>query len=1556
MVRRVYRCLIFALAFVLVFSFTTTVGNALDMGSWPADETSELELSKVFRIDRPYYGATGSYGSAVDYVTEELLRWQRDAVLFDKNSLSLVYGDLMKLAEDMLKQREKISADAQGTTNGSANLPNLSAYDTGVRIVSALDDAWDLYMILSTTNTTTEPRLLAVKTGTELENALKYGMTADADRVAAQAFVESALENTNLNAALLVSGEDATPEGLEPGRFEQVILTPGESFNAADWMAEKLGTDTFVILTNESDSVSLTEDGRIVANELGYATLFAYAPGYDYPVMTLEVMVPGVRITPNSLYLKKKSDSLAVIPAAIGSDRTVGDSTIQISKTDAIQLGRVNIITVPALDESGLTNHFQQNDITASRGSTSPNSISLWKTAGGGKLQVGIDDDRIAYVADAIAEAAPTMTFSVSINAVQIGQTTLRASCTYPGIGSFSDTCAITVVEEFVSTKVLATGVSLSPGKLTLAVGARHSLKAAPVPANAAVNSLEYSSSNTSVASVSQSGVVTAHAPGSAKITVRLNNSHTATCDVTVLPDGLGILPGNGTFYAPTGAPFGQVFTPTGGTGAYTMALSGALPGGVTFEKSSAASYALNGMPMEIGTYPFQITVSDEKGNAFTTAYTLIVHDPLALTGAQPGECMAGDPVTITVMATGGVGPYTFEVSNGAPTGMSLSHSITGEGRAVFSGTPAAGDYVFQLTATDAIGNTASFDVALRVIPPLAIDGESTIYLPRDQPADIQLSATGGYPGYAFSATGNLPDGVTLSADGTLSGTATTINIYATDITVTDSKGNTASRQYTIIVYGPLSIAEATNAALTQGTQGEGKLRVSGGVAPYTFTYTGAPPEGMTGAAQGDTFIFSGVPTRTGSTTVDLTATDAAGQTVTGQISFDVASSLTVTANALSNAVLGIPYSATPVQVTGGTTPYRYALLNHPSWLVIDPLKGAISGTPTQAGSHTFTISVVDADGTQRSAQVALSVTEAASISPIGPFYLQAGKQFSQQFSVVNGSGNHTFAQSPLFPFPEWIGISESGTLTATPGAAQTGTHQIVVYAWDSGLNNGQGGHVMRTVDLIVSESDLRITTADHVIAWTDKPLLVGLTASGGDGNYTYSIDGDLPEGSTLYEKHGVYNPDGKVVPGVYSLNVTVTDGQNISSSKTITLEIREALKLPSGGQVTVERGKARELTYAFEGGSGEYEYEVSFEGGALSGVSIVGKDDEKSVTLKIPATRSTGTYRCVLTVKDKNWPTEQSMEITIIVPESTLSLAEPGSTLAAFIEEDFEYTFAATGGAGGYTYVLYDVIVPTAPLPAWMSFDRTDGKLKITGTPAIEDVEFCLFRLTVTDGIGDQVTVAVNIDVKVNTTLRITTPARHSIMADSANIIPISAAGGIAPYTFSVKDIEETIDTCFPFTDEVSVQINGYDKVGSFTLVVKDGNEETAEKVITIDTYAYLYELSMIEGDVGAAFVPYTHSIAMRNVGASAVWTVNGDLPPGIRFDQDTNSFEGTPTIAGEYSVTISVTNAGSTYTASQEYTFKINDGSAQGRRFMMWDSEPVHSVGDGAQAESVE
>ncbi len=121
-----------------------------------------------------------------------------------------------------------------------------------------------------------------------------------------------------------------------------------------------------------------------------------------------------------------------------------------------------------------------------------------------------------------------TVSESGEVEAIAIGTTTITVTTED---GGKTATCSVTVKAKVIPVQ----SVSLDRTSITMTEGDAQTLIATVTPENATDKSVTWSSSNTSVASVSSSGVMTAKSAGTATITVNTNDGRkTAACSVIV--------------------------------------------------------------------------------------------------------------------------------------------------------------------------------------------------------------------------------------------------------------------------------------------------------------------------------------------------------------------------------------------------------------------------------------------------------------------------------------------------------------------------------------------------------------------------------------------------------------------------------------------------------------------------------------------------------------------------------------------------------------------------------------------------------------------------------------------------------------------------------------------------------------------------------------------------------------------------------------------------------------------------------------------------------------
>ncbi|MCE9667137.1 putative Ig domain-containing protein [Myxococcus stipitatus] len=235
-------------------------------------------------------------------------------------------------------------------------------------------------------------------------------------------------------------------------------------------------------------------------------------------------------------------------------------------------------------------------------------------------------------------------------------------------------------------------------------------------------------------------------------------------------------------------------------------------------------------------------------------------------------DAYVAEAYSVTLTATGGVAPYSWTVASGTlPQGLDLSTN------GVLSGAPTApGTATFTLRVQDATSNAATTELSLAIysLPTVA---EATVPARGvGETMSVTFQATGGKPPLAFSSSGTLPPGVSLSQQGVLSGTLTQAGDFDFTVTATDAHGKTGSRAVTATV---LSAFTVTTPSLSNGTRGQpyqATLTASGGVEPLSWSIaSGTLPSGLSLSSDG---VLSGTPTAQGTFRFTVTARDANGR------------------------------------------------------------------------------------------------------------------------------------------------------------------------------------------------------------------------------------------------------------------------------------------------------------------------------------------------------------------------------------------------------------------------------------------------------------------------------------------------------------------------------------------------------------------------------------------------------------------------------------------------------------------------------------------------------
>jgi large repetitive protein len=1109
-----------------------------------------------------------------------------------------------------------------------------------------------------------------------------------------------------VNPALVITTNSPLPQGTMGVNYSQSIVVTGGSgsytwavsvgtlpnglsLNSATGLISgqpsTAATSNFTIQVTDTNSVTATKPFALTINPaLAITTASPLPQGTVQVNYSQSIAVTGgsgsytwavsVGTLPNGLSLNSATGLISGQP----STAATSSFTIQVTDTNNATAAKQFMLTInPALVikttsplPAGTLNVNYSETLVASGGS----GTYTWAVSAGSSLPGGLSLNSGTGVISGLPGTAATSNFTIQVT------DTNQVSVASPFSLTIDPTLTITTssplgngaVKSSYNSTLTGSG-GLPPYSWSLAAGS------AQLPPGLTLTS----SSTTGTISGLPSTA------GTYLFKIQLTDSTTPTANTVVkqfsitIGGGLTITNAATLPNATVGVAYSQTLAAAGGVPPYVswVITKGSLPAPLLLNSSSGL---ISGTPTSTASAAFTVTVTDSASNNASQAFTLTVVTPPAINTTSLPNGTAGVAYSQALSASGGTMPYQWAISSGSlPGGLSLSTTGT------IAGMPsAAGTSSFTVQLTDATLVTASRQFTLVIVAPLAISttsplptGEATIAYSQ------RLAAIGGTSPYTWSVIGGtLPPGLTLSTSGSLSGTPSTAGGFTFKVQATDSNNLTATAQLSVTIAGAVGIS--TPAALNGGSLNSSysqSLMASNGVGPYSWSLTtGLLPPGLNLSPAG---AITGVPAATGTFQFTAKVTDSLGATASRQFTIIIAIGLSIsTPPTLPVATVGVPYSDL-LQASGGSLPYTWTVSSGspPAGLSLKS-SGSFTGTPTTAGTFSFTVQALDNVGHQASEQLSITVAAALGITTSALPGGTVGAAYSQSLAATGGTPPFTWSLL-TGALPGGLAISAAGSITGAPNAA--GTFSFTIEVTDSAAASAT-----KQLSITVA-GGLSITTAAALPnASLNASYSQTLSAGGGAPPYTWALTGGaLPTGLKLSAAGAITGAATK--SGTFQFTATVTDSASGTASQQFTLIVGGLSITPT----TLPGGKAGapySQTLTATGGTPPYTFTTS-AGSLPPGITLTG-----AVLGGTPT--QTGSYTFTIQVTDSTSATATQQFTIAITGLAICTSALP----SAAVGTAYSLTLCAAGTAP-YTWAIQG-------LPNDLSFDASTGK--ISGTP----------------------------------------------------------------------------------------------------------------------------------------------------------------------------------------------------------------------------------------------
>ncbi|WP_430448525.1 MAG: putative Ig domain-containing protein [Pseudomonas piscis] len=673
-----------------------------------------------------------------------------------------------------------------------------------------------------------------------------------------------------------------------------------------------------------------------------------------------------------------------------------------------------------------------------------------------------------------------------------------------------------------------------------------------------------------------------------------------------------------------------------------------------------------------------------------------------------------------------------------------------------------SGSDTFAYTATNASGTSSPATVTITVsAPTLAITPTTVPDGTQGTAYSATLTASGGTAPYTYAITsGSLPAGLSLhTSSGLVSGTPSASGTTNLTVTATDANSATGSRAYTLTINAQAPVANAVSATVVANSSSNPiTLNITGGTAASVAVATAATHG--TATATGTSITYTPTAGYSGSDTFAYTATNASGTSSPATVTITVsAPTLVIAPASFINGTVGTAYS-TILSTSGGTAPYSYNITSGslPSGLNLNPLTGAINGTPTASGTSNLTITSTDNNGVTGNQAYSLQINAQAPVANSVSATLAANSISNPITLSLSGGAATSVAVSTAATHGTATATGTSITYTPAPGYSGSDT-----FAYTA--TNASGTSSPATVSLTINAPTLVITPASLTNGTVGTAYSTILSTSGGTAPYSYNItSGSLPAGLSLNTLTGAISGT-PTASGTSNLTITSTDNNGVTGNQAYSLQINAQAPVANSVSATVAaNSSSNSITLNITGGAAT---SVAVSTAATHGTATA---TGTSITYT-PTAGYSGNDTFAYTATNASG-TSSPATVTLTVSAPSLSI-NPATLGAGTSGTAYSAVLSSSGGSAPYTYSI-----TSGSLPAGLSLNSSTGT--ISGTPTASGTSN--LTLTSTDSNGATGSRAYSISISA---VPISVPASSQILsAGEEAIVDLTQGATGGPFT----------------------------------------------------------------------------------------------------------------------------------------------------------------------------